>query len=201
MSELVLASASPRRQELLRLIGLPFRVIPSDFDESTLPLWPPDEHVLRSATAKAEDVAARIEEGVVIGADTIVVVDDQVLGKPADADDARRMLRLLSGRSHYVYTGVCVVRRSSGETVRTARDFVRTEVRFCAMSDATIDAYVATGEPLDKAGAYGIQGYGALLVTAIEGCYFNVMGLPLARLRALFRELEGLAADEGSADA
>ena len=189
MSELVLASASPRRQELLRLIGLPFRVIPSDFDESTLPLWPPDEHVLRSATAKAEDVAARIEEGVVIGADTIVVVDDQVLGKPADADDARRMLRLLSGRSHYVYTGVCVVRRSSGETVRTARDFVRTEVRFCAMSDATIDAYVATGEPLDKAGAYGIQERAAVLIEGIVGNYFNVVGLPVYCLGRLLAEV------------
>lgn len=188
-TELVLASASPRRQELLRLVGLPFRVMPSDFDESTLALWPPEQHVIESATAKAEDVAALIDDGVVIGADTIVVADDQVLGKPVDEGDARRMLRMLSGRSHYVYTGVCVVRRSGGETAGMARDFVRTEVRLCELSDAAIDAYVATGEPLDKAGAYGIQERAALLVEGIVGDYFNVVGLPVYRLGRLLAEI------------
>lgn len=187
--ELILASASPRRQELLQLIGLPFRVIPSDFDESVLPLWPPDQHVLDSATAKAGDVAARLEEGVVIGADTIVIVNDEVLGKPADADDARRMLRMLSDRSHYVYTGICVIRRAGGRTVQTARDYARTEVRFCAISDATIDAYVATGEPLDKAGAYGIQERASLLIEGIVGDYFNVVGLPVYCLGRLLAEV------------
>ncbi len=187
--ELILASASPRRQELLQLIGLPFRVIPSSFDETTLDLWPPDKHVIDSATAKAEDIAVRVDEGVVIGADTIVVVDEEVLGKPADEEHARRMLRSLSGRSHYVYTGVCVVRRSRGKTVGAARDFVRTEVRFCELSDAMIDAYVATGEPLDKAGAYGIQERASVLIEGIVGDYFNVVGLPVHRLSRLLAEV------------
>lgn len=186
---LILASASPRRQELLQLIGLPFEVIPSDFDESTLELWPPDRHVLDSAAAKAENVAVRIEDGVIIGADTIVVVDQEVLGKPADEYHARRMLRMLSGRSHYVYTGVCAVRREDGETVKAVRDFVRTEVRFCDLSDAVIDAYVATGEPLDKAGAYGIQERAAVLIEGIVGDYFNVVGLPVYRLSRLLAEV------------
>lgn len=186
---LILASASPRRQELLQLIGLPFEVIPSDFDESTLELWPPDRHVLDSAAAKSENVAVRIEDGVIIGADTIVVVDQEVLGKPADEYHARRMLRMLSGRSHYVYTGVCAVRREDGETVKAVRDFVRTEVRFCALSDAVIDAYVATGEPLDKAGAYGIQERAAVLIEGIVGDYFNVVGLPVYRLSRLLAEV------------
>ena len=187
--ELILASASPRRQELLQLIGLPFTVIPSEFDESTLDLWPPDRHVLDSSAAKAEDVAVRIPDGIVIGADTIVVIDQEVLGKPRDEDDARRMLRMLSGRSHYVYTGICAVRREGGKTVRAARDFVRTEVRFCDLSDDVIDAYVATGEPLDKAGAYGIQERAAMLIEGIVGDYFNVVGLPVHRLSRLLVEV------------
>ncbi len=187
--ELILASASPRRQELLRLIGLPFRVIPSGFDESTLDLWPPDRHVLDSAESKAADIARQIEDGVIIGADTIVVVDQSVLGKPADPDDARRMLRMLSGRSHYVYTGVCVARREAGATARLVRDFARTEVRFCDLSDEVIAAYVATGEPLDKAGAYGIQDRAAVLIEGIVGDYFNVVGLPVHRLSRLLAEV------------
>lgn len=188
-TELILASASPRRQELLALIGLPFRVIPSAFDESTLAPWPPDRHVLDSATAKAGDVAERIDDGVVIGADTIVVVDDQVLGKPKDEKDARRMLWMLSGRAHHVYTGVCVIRRERGETVREARDYVRTEVLFCDLSDSVIDAYIATGEPLDKAGAYGIQERASVLIEGIVGDYFNVVGLPVHRLSRLLVEV------------
>ncbi len=187
--ELILASASPRRQEILRLIGLPLRVVPSEFDESVLPLWPPEEHVLESATAKANDIASRVKEGAVIGADTIVVVGDTVLGKPVDENDARRMLRLLSGRSHYVYTGVCVVRRVEYKTLRSVRDYVRTEVRFCELSDDVIDAYVATGEPLDKAGAYGIQERAAILIEGIVGDYFNVVGLPVHRLSRLLLEV------------
>lgn len=183
--QLILASASPRREELLRLIGLPFRVIPSVFDESALPVWPPDRHVLDSATAKAEQIALQFNDCVVIGADTIVVVDEKVLGKPLDEEDARRMLRLLSGRTHYVYTGVCVVRRSEGQTVGIVRDYVRTEVCFRELSEATIDAYVATGEPLDKAGAYGIQERASVLIEGIGGDYFNVVGLPVQKLSRL----------------
>ena len=185
IAELILASASPRRQELMRLIGLPFRVIPSGFDETSVPLWPPEQHVLGSATAKAENIALRLDDGVIIGADTIVVVDEEVLGKPADRDDARRMLRLLSGRTHYVYTGVCVVRRLGGYTVGIVRDYVRTEVCFRDLSQATIDAYIATGEPLDKAGAYGIQERASVLIEGIGGDYFNVVGLPVQRLSRL----------------
>lgn len=189
MMKIILASASPRRQELLRLIEPDFRVAPSDFEESTVIPWPPDEHVLHSSFGKANDVAARIDDGVVIGADTIVVIDDSILGKPKDVDDARRMLRLLSGRSHYVFTGLCVVERACGRTGRILNDFVRTEVRFGTLTDAVIDAYVATGEPMDKAGAYGIQERGSLLVEGIVGDYFNVVGLPVYRLSRMLAEV------------
>ena len=187
--EIILASVSPRRRELLRLFECDFRVIPSSFDESTVAQWPPDKHVVESAAGKASEVAAGISTGIVIGADTIVVVDDRILGKPADAEDARRMLKLLSGRSHYVYTGLCVIRRSEGQTAAVLRDYVRTEVRFGCLTDEVIDAYVATGEPLDKAGAYGIQERGSVLVEGIVGDYFNVVGLPVYRLSHMLMEL------------
>jgi len=189
MPEIILASASPRREELLRVMGLDFRVVPGDFDESVVPQWPPEQHVVESATGKAADIASRIHDGVVIGADTVVVVDSSILGKPVDAEDARRMLRLLSGRSHYVLTGLCVMRRSAGETIRALRDCVRTEVRFGELSDEVIGAYVATGEPLDKAGAYGIQERGSVLVEGIVGDYFNVVGLPVYRLGRMLAEV------------
>lgn len=181
-AEVILASASPRREELLRLLGVDFRAIPSEFDESVVVPWPPEQHVLESATGKAVWVATRINDALVIGADTVVVVDDKILGKPKSAEDARSMLKLLSGRSHYVYTGICVLRRTDGRTVRTDRDYVRTEVRFGPLSDELIDLYVSTGEPLDKAGAYGIQERGSILVESVVGDYFNVVGLPLYRL-------------------
>ena len=186
---IILASASPRREEILGLLGVRFTVAPSDFDESGVIQWPPEEHVLASSTGKAAFIACRIPDGIVIGADTIVVVDEAILGKPADAEDARRMLRLLSGRSHYVYTGLCVMKRAGDETVRTLRDYVRTEVRFGDLADDIIDAYVATMEPLDKAGAYGIQERGSVLVEGIVGDYFNVVGLPIYRLSQMLHEL------------
>ncbi|HUV05265.1 MAG TPA: Maf family protein [Armatimonadota bacterium] len=189
MPEVILASASPRREELLRLLGLDFRVVMSEFDESMVCQWPPEEHVVESATGKAADIASRIHDGVVIGADTVVVVDSSILGKPVDAEDARRMLRLLSGRSHYVFTGLCVMQRTAGETIRSERDCVCTEVRFGELSDEVIDAYVATGEPLDKAGAYGIQERGSVLVERIAGDYFNVVGLPVYRLSRMLLEV------------
>ena len=166
-----------------------YRVVPSRFDEKTVVSWPPDEHVMESAGGKAADVASGVEEGIVIGADTVVVAGDCILGKPVDMDDARRMLRLLSGRSHFVYTGLAVIKRSGGETIRDLRDYVRTEVRFAELSEQTIDAYVATGEPLDKAGAYGIQERGSLLVEGITGDYFNVVGLPVFRLSRMLAEV------------
>ena len=189
MTEIILASASPRRQELLGLMGLRFRVIPSAFDESTVIPWPPDEHVLQSSKGKASDIAASVSDGVIIGADTIVVVDDQILGKPKDKDNARRMLKLLSGRFHYVYTGLCVIERIGERTERTLSDYVRTEVRFGELTDEIIDAYIATGEPMDKAGAYGIQERGSVLIEGITGDYFNVVGLPVYRLSRMLAEL------------
>jgi len=189
MPRIVLASASPRRRELLRLIVPRFEVIASSFDESKIPLWPPQEHVLKSSCVKASEVAAQLDDAIVIGADTVVVVGLEVLGKPRDNEDARRMLRLLSGRCHYVYTGVTVVKRGNGRTEISLRDFARTRVRFCKLRDAVIDAYIATGEPLDKAGAYGIQEKGCVLVEKICGDYFTVVGLPVFRLSRLLQKI------------
>jgi len=171
----VLASESPRRRQLLELLGLTFEVSPSDLDETWRNGEPPAAHAERLAREKA---AARARPGaVVIGADTIVVVDGTILGKPRDAAGAGAMLRRLAGREHDVYTGVAVAYGG-----RTASGVRRTTVTFRALDDATIAAYVATGEPLDKAGAYGIQGYGAVLVERIDGDYFTVMGLGLGLL-------------------
>lgn len=186
---IILASASPRREELLRQIGLTFQVIPSDFDEMGVVPWPPDEHVLESSRSKAMGIALGFDDAVVIGADTVVVVDDTILQKPENDADARRMLRLLSGRSHFVYTGLCVVRRTGGQTIKILRDHVRTEVRFGELSDEIISQYVATGEPMDKAGAYGIQERGAVLVEGIVGDYPNVVGLPVYRLSRMLLEV------------
>ena len=189
LPRIILASASPRREEILGLLGVRFTVAPSDFDESVAVQWPPEEHVLESSMGKTASIACRITDGIVIGADTIVVVDDNILGKPTDVEDARRMLRLLSGRSHYVYTGLCVMKRAGDETVRTMRDYVRTEVCFGELTDDIINAYVAILEPLDKAGAYGIQERGSVLVEGIVGDYFNVVGLPIYRLSRMLMEL------------
>lgn len=187
--DIVLASASPRREELLRLLCPGFHVIPSDFDESGVPSWPPEKHVILSASGKAHDVAPKISDGIVIGADTVVVIDRAILGKPADADDARRMLRLLSGRAHHVYTGLCVVERVGERTGHILAESVRTEVRFGELSDRIINAYVRTGEPLDKAGAYGIQERGSALVESVSGDYFNVVGLPVFTLSRMLEDL------------
>jgi septum formation protein len=172
---IVLASSSPRRRELLGLLGLTFDVSAADLDETWRDGEPPPVHAERLAREKAD---ARARPGaVVIGADTIVVIDGAILGKPRDAADARAMLRRLAGREHEVFTAVAVA--YGGRTVSGVQ---RTIVRFRALDDAAIAEYVATGEPLDKAGAYGIQGYGAVLVERIEGDYFTVMGLGLALL-------------------
>ncbi len=184
MPEVILASASPRRRELLSLIFTTFRVIPSEFDESQVPRdLAPFEHVRYSATMKARDVAKAHSDSLVIGADTIVVVDNHILGKPADEPDAARMLRRLSGRTHAVYTGLAVIR---GGIERTG--VACTDVQFAQLSDETISRYINTGEPLDKAGAYAIQGKAAVLIEGIQGCYSNVVGLPLALLGSLLRE-------------
>lgn len=186
MSEcrVVLASASPRRRQLLDLIGITHEVRPSNIDETMRPRETPRRHAERLAREKATAIAKRDPDLITIAADTIVVVNRKVLGKPKDADDAARMLALLSGREHVVTTAVAV---SRGKKLRSAVEEVR--VRFRRLRDDEIEAYIATGEPMDKAGAYGIQGYGATIVERIEGDYFAVMGLPIVRLVGLLRDV------------
>lgn len=182
---LILASASPRRAELLRRLGLDFLVVPSRCRETVLAsASSPAEAVLCAARAKAEEVSRRYPEALVIAADTIVACSGRLLGKPRDAEEAREMLRLLSGRWHEVWTGVVVCHRASG---RSAEEAVLTRVCFRDLTEAEIEGYIATGEPFDKAGSYAIQGYGGLLVERIEGCYTNVVGLPLTRLALMLR--------------
>jgi septum formation protein len=178
---LILASSSPRRRELLGLLGLSPEVVPADIDESWIPGEAPIPHAERLARAKAGVIAARRPDVAVIAADTIVVIDGEILGKPADAADAAAMLRRLSGREHVVHTAIAVAYRND-----TASAVESTRVWFRSLSDDAIAAYVATGEPMDKAGAYGIQGYGAVIVERIDGDYFTVMGLGLGRLVGLF---------------
>jgi len=181
---LFLASSSPRRRELLKGLGLDFTVVASDVDEHLDAGGAPALQVEALALRKARAAARHLERGLVIGADTVVVLGSRILGKPGDAREAADMLRSLEGTSHEVYTGVAVVEAGSG---RAAVGHERTVVHFRHLTEAEIAAYVATGEPLDKAGAYGIQGIGALLVAGIEGCYTNVVGLPLGRLTELLR--------------
>ncbi len=188
--ELILASASPRRAELLRQIGIPFRQVVSGVNEDLRDPSDPDEHVRELSRRKAGDVAGRLGSGIVLGADTIVVLDEHILGKPVDEKEAVEMLRRLSGRTHKVYTGLTLIDAASRASVSHVEV---TEVTFRDLAAEEIDAYVATGEPLDKAGAYGIQGKGALLVSGIRGCYFNVVGLPLVGLLGLMRKLEEMS--------
>lgn len=183
---LILASQSPRRIALLRQIGLGPRVVPSsiaeEFDRETTP----SENAVRLAHAKATDVGRNVENALIIGADTIVVLDGDYLGKPHDARDAVRMLERLSGRTHTVVTGVAIVDRPSN---RSVLGFEETSVTFRELPRGEIEAYVAQGTPMDKAGAYGIQDdYGAVFVSRVEGCYYNVVGLPLARLYAMLQD-------------
>jgi septum formation protein len=180
----ILASQSPRRRELLALIGITHEVRPADIDETYFPGEKPAAHAERLARGKCAVIAEREPDALVIGSDTIVVVDGDVLGKPADEADAAHMLRRLSGRSHVVVTAVAVSWR--GQT-RSAVEEVN--VTFHSLSDGDIAAYIATREPMDKAGAYGIQGYGATIVERVDGDYFAVMGLPLQLLVRVLREL------------
>jgi septum formation protein len=182
--DLVLASQSPRRSELLRIAGFGFRVRSRPVEEVRGQGEAPRDYTLRLARAKAEAAWEDIDE-VVLGADTIVVVGEAVLEKPADAGDARRMLEALSGRSHTVITGICLRHRRGA-----ILDSESTEVHFAALDREEIDAYVASGEPMDKAGAYAIQGLASKFIDRIEGCYFNVMGLPLARVYRHWKSLE-----------
>ena len=182
--KVILASGSPRRRQLLDLIGIEHEVSPSNIDESMRARETPRRHAERLAREKASAVATRQPDKITVAADTIVVINRKVLGKPRDAEDARRMLATLSGREHTVITAVAVAR---GRKIRSAVEEVK--VRFRRLRDDDIDAYLATGEPMDKAGAYGIQGFGATIVESVNGDYFAVMGLPLARLIMLLRDL------------
>ncbi|MGB8957302.1 MAG: Maf family protein [Tumebacillaceae bacterium] len=180
-NRLVLASGSPRRKELLALLGLSFDILVSDADETILPGTNPQQAVQELAYRKASAVANTLDGSepgrVVLGADTIVVVDGEILGKPADRDDAARMLRLLSGRAHAVYTGIALVETGGGRVVRDVRG---TEVVMKELRDEQIQAYISTGEPMDKAGAYAIQGKAVQFITEIHGDYTNVVGLPVS---------------------
>lgn len=185
MNKIILASASPRRQELLRQIGLNFEVMISSVDETIVLGAPPYEAVSELAYRKAMGIARLHNECIVIGADTVVVHQDTVLGKPTDISDALRTLKNLNGSEHQVITGFCVIEADTGKVVKASET---TRVFFRHLSDREIVAYVNSGEPMDKAGSYGIQGLGALLVSRIEGCYFNVVGLPLTRLSQVLKE-------------
>jgi septum formation protein len=190
--EVILASQSPRRRDLLDLIGITHVVRPADIDESVLPDEAPIPHCERLARSKAATLAVRSPDAVVIAADTIVVLDGEILGKPADGEEARATLARLSGRTHTVHTAMAVA--LGGQTVSAVESV---QVTFRPLTADEIAAYVATGEPMDKAGAYGIQGFGATIVERIDGDYFSVMGLGLRRLVALLAEL-GLRYDVGA---
>jgi septum formation protein len=187
----ILASGSPRRTELLHLIRIDHEVRPAHIDESERPGEAPRAYAERLAREKAQHVAAQNNDAVVIGADTIVVVDGVVLGKPDDAASAKKMLQQLSGRAHVVDTAVAVVRNGV-----TASAIEEVDVQFRTLSDHQIERYIETGEPMDKAGAYGIQGYGATIVERVNGDYFAVMGLPLGLLVRLLSDV-GVAYDFG----
>ena len=181
--QLILASQSPRRKELLGLFHIPFIIRIADIDETMDPALPPSQEVARVSLAKASAIARACDD-IVIAADTIVVCEGQVLGKPVDADDAFRMLRMLSGRDHQVMTGMTVLR---GTQCITTTEI--TDIHFRQMSDREIWNYIRTGEPMDKAGSYGIQGGAALFAEKISGDYYNVMGLPVCRLGQILKQI------------
>lgn len=184
---IVLASSSPRRQELLSKVGLDFEVIPAEFDESAVS-GSPDQVVKALALEKAREVARKVEhsrDALVIGADTVVYIDGKILGKPADDREAALMLGMISGRTHIVYTGIAVIDTVTGKTLVESEE---SRVHIRDLEPSEIDAYVRTGEPGDKAGAYAVQGRGSVIVDRIEGCYFNVVGLPMSRLALMLKE-------------
>lgn len=182
----VLASKSPRRKELLKNIGISAEIMPANVDESALSTLPPDKMVTQLAILKASDVARSFRaDTYVIAADTVVVLDGKIFGKPHDIEDAKRMLTALSANTHTVYTGYCVIRCRDGAAVSK---YEKTDVTFRALSEREIDAYIKTREPMDKAGAYGIQEKGSIFIEKINGDYFNVVGLPVCALSKLLRD-------------
>lgn len=190
--KLVLASASPRRQELITLLGLPVQIVPSEVGEDTPEHWSPSQIVEGLAERKALAVSQLLTESrdlssIVVGSDTIVVMNGKVMGKPKDVREAEQMLQELSGEVHEVYTGLTCIRVSDAKVVTSHRV---TRVRMRSLTSAQISRYVATGEPMDKAGSYGIQGIGSLLVESIEGCYYNVVGLPVSLLAVQLEQFD-----------
>ncbi|ADI01469.1 MAG TPA: septum formation inhibitor Maf [Syntrophothermus lipocalidus] len=186
MKRIVLASESPRRYHLLKNLGLEFEVQAPKIVENIKEGLKPDQQAVELARAKAWSIARRLHSGVVVGADTVVVIGESILGKPCDRNHAIEMLALLSGKRHQVITGICVIDCESGLSLEGAET---TEVYFRYLSREEILVYVDSGEPYDKAGGYGIQGLGALLVDRIEGCYYNVVGLPVARLYCMLKQV------------
>ncbi|RDY24045.1 septum formation inhibitor Maf [Romboutsia maritimum] len=181
---IILASASPRRKEILENTNMKFDTIKSEIDEVILEHEPPKSVVMRLAFEKCMDIASEYKNDLVIGADTIVVLDDVILGKPKDLDEAYEMISKLSGKTHQVITGISLINLVSNKKVL---DYVVSNVKFKKLSQEDIKDYIQTNESLDKAGAYGIQGYGALLVEEIQGDYFNIVGLPISRLSDLLK--------------
>ncbi len=183
MEQIILASGSPRRKELVARLGLDFEICPSQIDESQVEKTRPQEVVTKLVRLKAEEVADR-KAGIIIAADTVVSLEQQILEKPADEEEAYSMLKKLSGQEHQVTTGITVISGSEEVT-----EWQQTTVQFREVDDQEINQYIATGEPMDKAGGYGIQAKGAVFVTGINGCFYNVMGMPLAWLVETLKEL------------
>lgn len=187
VKDIILASASPRRQQLLKQIGIKFEVIPSTIDEVMNNALEPSQVAISLASQKCKDVVSHIESDcIVIAADTIVIKDNRLLGKPKSEQDAFEILKCLNGEWHEVVTGLCLYRTSDKKSIC---DYEATRVKIANNSDEFIKSYIGTKEPFDKAGAYGIQGYGSLIVEKIDGCYFNVMGLPIYKLSCMLKEL------------
>ncbi|WP_033828293.1 Maf family protein [Bacillus andreraoultii] len=185
MARLILASSSPRRRDILKQLVTSFEIISSNVDESVDKNLPPEEIVMNLAKRKASSVANNQQDAFIIGADTIVVFKNQILGKPADYDEAKQMLTTLSGNTHSVYTGTCII---NGNDKRVF--YEKADVTFWELTEEEIDRYIRTGEPLDKAGSYGIQGYGATLVKSIHGDFYAVVGLPIAKLYHTLKEMK-----------
>ena len=183
--DIILASASPRRKEILENTNLKFRIIKSDIDEKILEGESPQQVAMRLSFEKCMDISCNNESSLVIGADTIVVLDDMILGKPKDKDEAYCMLKKLSNRVHQVITGISLINLEGNKKII---DYVVSNVKFKDLSEEDIKDYIQTDESLDKAGAYGIQGYGALLVEEIKGDYFNIVGLPISRISDLLKQ-------------
>ena len=189
LPKLILASGSPRRAEILNSVGWEFTKDSADIDETELPNESPEKYVQRLAKEKAETVAQKYENAIVLGADTTVVINHQILGKPVDLADAKRMLKMLAGNWHEVLTGIALIQTTNYELRITKVGIQKTRVKFAAMSDAEIDFLAENGAPLDKAGAYAVQAQAALFIEKIEGDYWNVVGLPISLVYGLLKKV------------